>query len=69
MTDREKIAFSFLEIAQNLQDDNVNMSGENADVLYNLIKKQEAEIERLTKEVKELHPLSFKKYNSFDVYE
>lgn len=69
MTDKEKSAFDLLEIAHNLQVDNVNMSGEDADVLYNLIKKQESEIERLTKEVKELHPLSFKKYNSFDVYE
>ena len=61
MTDKEKIAFSFLEIAHNLQVNDVNMSWKNADVLYNLIKNQEnqinryqTEIERLNKEVDRL---------------
>lgn len=66
MTDKEKSVFNLLEIAYNLQVDNlqvpynVNVSGEEVNVLYNLIKRLQAENERLQKYNTEV---AFKHYN------
>jgi mevalonate kinase len=56
MTDKEKSALSFLQIAQAIKADKTVIDFETANTLYNLINRQKAEIER-NREIIEYHEI------------